>query len=107
MGNGMTNFLRAWHGQILTAAEILAADLRVIKVCDHADRGDGAEPAMIQLPQARRWEGKDLTIIDASRTGFRLVTQDDEPFLGDAEKRLAVRLVPLISDGEPGSWGIL
>jgi hypothetical protein len=100
-----TNFLRAHLGETLTAAEILDARRRIIVVS--ASRRVSVDAfAMIELPPARHWEGRDLIIVGSQ---FCLSPHGREIIRGDTAGRpAAVRLVPLLTDraDEPDAWAV-
>ena len=102
------NFLRCRVGSTLTAQDILRSGLALIKVCP-PDRLTSAEPATIEVPPARRFEGKELTIVDSAGMGFLVIPSDGDVVYGDIAMRTAVRLVPLVGDGdeEPDGWGVV
>jgi hypothetical protein len=101
------NFIRLVAGSTLSADEILRAKRLYIKIV-RPDGVSSTERAVIELPPARKWEGRDLTIIDTTGQSFRLVSHGDEVLYGDGNKCGAVRLVPLLSDrdDEPDGWGL-
>jgi hypothetical protein len=103
-----SNFIRCCVGSTVTGGEILRSGLCVLKVCP-PDRLVSAEPATIEIPPARRFEGKELTIVDASGMGFLVIPSDGDIVYGDIAMRSAVRLVPLVGDGdeEPDGWGVV
>jgi hypothetical protein len=80
----VTNFVRAHLGETLTADEILSASRRIILVS--ASRRVGAIDAfaMIELPPARRWEGRDLVIVGDR---FCLAPHGRDIIRGDATGR--------------------
>jgi hypothetical protein len=61
----------------------------------------------VELPLARRFEGKELTIVDSTGMGFLVIPSDGDIIYGDIAMRIAVRLVPLVGDrdDEPDGWG--
>jgi hypothetical protein len=73
------------------------------------DQLTSAEPATIEIPLARRFQGKELTIIDSSGMGFLVIPSDGDIVYGDIAMRSAVRLVPLVGDDddEPDGWGVV
>jgi hypothetical protein len=103
-----SNFIRCSVGSTLTAQDILRSGLCVIKAC-MPDRPASAEPATIEIPPARRFEGKELTIVDSAGMGFLVIPSDGDIVYGDIAMRSAVRLVPLVGDGdeEPDGWGVV
>jgi hypothetical protein len=101
------NFIACRVGSTLTAQDILRSSLYVIKVC-MPGRLASAEPATIEIPPARRFEGGELTVVDASGMGFLLIPSDGDSLYGHVAMRSAVRLVPLVGDGdEPDGWGVV
>jgi hypothetical protein len=102
-----TNFVRAHVGETLTSEEILAASRRVIVVSAaravNIDQSNSL--ARIELPPARRWEGRELTIVGHP---FCLSPYGDEVLRGgEAIGRDGVRLVPLIAEDGRDGWAIL
>jgi hypothetical protein len=103
-----SNFLRCRVGSTLTAQDILLSGLALIKVCP-PDRLVSAEPATVELPPAKRFQGKELTIVDIPAWASLVSPSDGDIVYGDIAMRSAVRLVPLVSDGdeEPDGWGVV
>jgi hypothetical protein len=102
-----TNFVRAHLGETLTSDEILGASRRIILVSASRGRVNAIDAfAMIELPLARRWEGRDLVIVG---TQFCLAPHGQEIMRGDVGGHHAVRLVPLLSDreDEPDAWTVI
>src|SRR5262249_18728052 len=103
-----SNFMRCCVGSTLTAQDILRSGLCVIKVCS-PDRLASAEPATVELPPARRFEGRELTIVDISGMGFLVIPSDGDIVYGDIAMKTAVRLVALVSDDdeEADGWSVI
>jgi hypothetical protein len=101
-----SNFLRAFRGETLYASRILDTGRRIIVVSVPRTISSTDDVAVIELPPARRWLHKELTIIGA---GFRLAPAAGESVQGEVAGRYAVRLVPLLNDraDEPDSWAVV
>jgi hypothetical protein len=102
------NFLRVVAGGTLSADDIAAGWQRIIKVCLPGD-GASAEPAVIELPPARRWAPKEITVVDAASLGYVLRVSAGDKIYGAAAghvNRPVLRLMPLLSDlhDEPDAW---
>jgi hypothetical protein len=102
-----SNFIRGYVGSVLAAHSILRSGLCTIKIC-MPERLASADPATVELPPARLFKERDLTIIDSSGMGFLLIPSGTDMVHGDVAMRSAVRLVPLVSDGagESDGWGV-
>jgi hypothetical protein len=102
------HFIRCRVGSTVTAQDILRSGLSVIKVC-MPDRLASAEPATIEIPPARRFQDKELTIVDNAGMGFLVIPSDGDILYGHIAMRSAARLVPLVGDGdeEPDGWGVV
>jgi hypothetical protein len=102
-----SNFVRAHVGETLTADEIISAWRRIIVVSPSRRRIGAIDAfAVIELPPARRWEGRDLIIVGSQ---FCIAPHGQEIMRGDVAGRHAVRLVPLLTDreDEPDGWAVL
>jgi hypothetical protein len=88
-----SNFLRCRVGSTLTVQDILRSGLCVIKVCP-PDRLVSVDPATIETRPARRFEGKELTIVDVSGMGFLVIPSDGDIVYGDIAMRSAVETCP-------------
>jgi hypothetical protein len=100
-----SNFLRVCRGETLGAERFIETGCRIV-VVSAPIRPGGDDVAVIQLPPARRWLSRELTIVGA---GFRLAPAAGESVQGDVAGRYAVRLVPLLNDRavEPDSWAVI
>jgi hypothetical protein len=98
--------LRAHRGETLQASEILAAARRIIVVSTPRTISAADDVAVIELPPARRWLSRELTIVGA---GFRLAPAAGEHVLGDIGDCQAARLMPLLNDrhDEADSWVVV
>jgi hypothetical protein len=102
------NFVRAFVGAEFDAAAIQHSGVQVIKIC-MPERLASADPATIILPPARRWQGREITIVDATGLGFLLIPREPEIIHGDVAMRSVVRLMPLLTDqdDEQDAWYVV
>ena len=105
-GPGRGNFIRARCGQELGAGEILDSVHEVVVVTS-PDDGGTVGPAIIQLPRAADFAGRELTVIDTRALGFHIVTQGDEPLRTDRQECGASRgsaHSPALRQGQRTGW---
>jgi len=105
------NYIRAFNGQELTAAAILQSG-RAIILITAAEGGQSAGPAIIKLPPAVDFAGRELTIINDAGLRYRVDSHDDEALFGpttEFRSYAALRLLPMLADepGAPDGWGAL
>jgi hypothetical protein len=96
-------------GATLTAEAIAGGWQRVIKICPLLDQAAAATPTVVELPAVRRWNPRELTIVDAAGCGYIVRLSDgDEMYGGGAFVGTppVVRLTPVLTDcpDEPDAW---
>jgi hypothetical protein len=103
-----SNFVRAYKGQTLQSSRLLDTARRIVVVSPPISPGvpGDDEVAIIELPPARRWQARELTIVG---TGFCLAPAAGEYVQGDVDGRITVRLVPLLNDrcDERDYWAVV
>ncbi len=101
-----SNFLRAFRGETLRASKLLDTGRRIVVVSAPRTPCDADDVAVIELPPARRWLARELTIVGS---GYRLALVAGEKVQGNVDGRSTTRLLPLLTDrhDEPDAWVVV
>jgi hypothetical protein len=99
------NFHRLVAGDTLHVAQLMAGWQRTIKI--YASAVEPLHPTIVELPLARNWSRKDITIINLSGLDYVLRRSGSDEIYGEPNgSRVVVRLTTVLSDchDEPDGW---
>jgi hypothetical protein len=93
------NFHRIVAGETLTGRQIADGWKRIIKIC--AAAAQSLRPAVVELPPARSWSPREITILNVSGQPFVLRLSGTDAIHGAEPgpiQQPVLRLVPIYSD---------